>query len=72
MLLVASKMNCPICLAEYHEGDATRQMPCSHSFHSGCILPWLQKVCNLVLVNITMSELILAQAEIVQSFLNFP
>ncbi|XP_031556549.1 E3 ubiquitin-protein ligase RNF181-like [Actinia tenebrosa] len=38
-----STSSCPICLAEYEENEKVKQMPCEHMFHSGCILPWLEK-----------------------------
>ncbi|XP_030227442.1 E3 ubiquitin-protein ligase RNF181 [Gadus morhua] len=36
-------LKCPVCLLEFEEQEAVRQMPCNHFFHSGCILPWLGK-----------------------------
>jgi hypothetical protein len=33
---------CPICLAEFCEGDALRRLPnCVHTFHRSCIDLWL-------------------------------
>lgn len=35
-------MDCPICLAEFVEGERVRVLPeCSHSFHAECIDTWL-------------------------------
>jgi len=35
-------MDCPICLAEFVEGEKVRVLPeCCHSFHVDCIDPWL-------------------------------
>ncbi|KAM8974718.1 E3 ubiquitin-protein ligase RNF181 [Pelodytes ibericus] len=36
-------VKCPVCLLEYEEGETVYRLPCEHLFHSGCILPWLQK-----------------------------
>ncbi|EDO29210.1 predicted protein, partial [Nematostella vectensis] len=38
-----STSSCPICLGDYEKGESTKQMPCDHLFHPGCILPWLEK-----------------------------
>lgn len=32
---------CVICLEHFEEGDRLRVLPCSHSFHVGCIDRWL-------------------------------
>ncbi|KAK8376406.1 hypothetical protein O3P69_009802 [Scylla paramamosain] len=32
---------CAICLKEWLQEEEGRQLPCSHTFHSTCILPWL-------------------------------
>ncbi|KAE8745377.1 E3 Ubiquitin-Protein Ligase [Frankliniella occidentalis] len=34
---------CPVCLKNFDKGEQVKEMPCQHSFHLGCILPWLQK-----------------------------
>jgi E3 ubiquitin-protein ligase RNF181 len=36
---------CPICLApnENLDGEKFLTLPCSHEFHDGCILPWLDR-----------------------------
>lgn len=35
-------MDCPICLAEFMEGERVRILPeCCHSFHADCIDAWL-------------------------------
>ena len=31
---------CPICLAEYNEGDELRMLGCLHVYHSHCIMQW--------------------------------
>jgi len=37
-----ARMDCPICLAEFMEGERVRVLPeCCHSFHADCIDAWL-------------------------------
>ncbi|TRY54436.1 hypothetical protein DNTS_023705 [Danionella cerebrum] len=36
-------VKCPVCLLEFEEQETVREMPCKHLFHTGCILPWLNK-----------------------------
>ncbi|RZC43066.1 E3 ubiquitin-protein ligase RNF181 [Asbolus verrucosus] len=35
---------CPVCLKHYLESDTVKKLPCKHTFHAGCILPWLSKI----------------------------
>ncbi|EXC17829.1 E3 ubiquitin-protein ligase RING1-like protein [Morus notabilis] len=39
----ASKMMCSICMEEVKIGSHITRMPCSHMFHSDCIVEWLNK-----------------------------
>ena len=34
--------SCPICLKGYEAGETISSLPCKHSFHANCLLPWLQ------------------------------
>lgn len=40
----ALEKKCPVCLGLFDEEDEVKELPCSHTFHSTCILPWLQKI----------------------------
>ena len=34
--------DCPICSKEKEEGDLVIRLPCLHTYHSECLVPWLQ------------------------------
>jgi len=34
---------CAVCRDGYSIGDRMRRLPCNHSFHEDCIMPWLQQ-----------------------------
>eukprot|EP00117_Sycon_ciliatum_P042351 scpid47644/ scgid30825/ E3 ubiquitin-protein ligase RNF115; RING finger protein 115; Rabring 7; Zinc finger protein 364 len=35
--------SCSVCFDEFELAEETIQLPCSHSFHPNCILPWLEQ-----------------------------
>ncbi|XP_030502845.1 probable E3 ubiquitin-protein ligase RHC2A [Cannabis sativa] len=37
------KMTCPICFCNVLSGTELSRLPCSHLFHTHCILKWLEK-----------------------------
>ena len=42
--IIEPNKQCPVCLKEFEIGTISKTMPCEHSFHKECILPWLEKV----------------------------
>ncbi|CAN6482189.1 unnamed protein product [Victoria cruziana] len=38
---------CAVCLEHFKVGELTVHLPCSHYFHSACVIPWLktQSIC---------------------------
>lgn len=52
---------CAICIEEYHDGEVLKVLPCSHKFHTDCIVPWLterQASCPLCKLEITEDDLL--------------
>lgn len=35
--------SCPVCQDDIVDGDEYIQMPCKHSYHKDCLLPWLKE-----------------------------
>lgn len=39
----ADAATCQLCLENYAKGDTLMTLPCFHSFHQKCVMPWLLK-----------------------------
>uniref|UniRef100_A0A0C9S8N4 TSA: Wollemia nobilis Ref_Wollemi_Transcript_4128_968 transcribed RNA sequence n=1 Tax=Wollemia nobilis TaxID=56998 RepID=A0A0C9S8N4_9CONI len=37
---------CPVCLEGFHSGQVLIHLPCTHRFHSSCLIPWLNTHCH--------------------------
>lgn len=56
----ADHHSCAICIEEYHEGETLRVLPCSHKFHTECIVPWLterQASCPLCKYDVSREDI---------------
>jgi len=38
-----TKLQCPICIANFEMGDELLQLPCLHLFHQRCVSIWLKR-----------------------------
>lgn len=39
---IEKKMDCTVCQCEFELDEEAVKLPCSHTFHSDCILPWFK------------------------------
>ncbi|XP_044402367.1 E3 ubiquitin-protein ligase RING1-like [Triticum aestivum] len=57
---------CCICMEDFaaangrDDRDATVRLPCSHSFHRGCIAPWFYKVATCPVCRRDMAKYLVA------------
>ncbi|RPB23840.1 hypothetical protein L211DRAFT_868408 [Terfezia boudieri ATCC MYA-4762] len=54
-----NQVRCPVCLEDFEEDQEVRVLPCSHSFHTDCIDPWLLNVagsCPLCRIDLRSPE----------------
>jgi len=40
------QQQCPICINYFTKDDQLTRLPCKHTFHVGCITPWLEKTSS--------------------------
>lgn len=56
----ADHHSCAICIEEYQVGETLRVLPCSHKFHTECIVPWLterQASCPLCKYDVSREDI---------------
>jgi len=34
---------CPVCFSDYEKDEELTVLPCSHTFHTGCVTEWLKR-----------------------------
>ncbi|XP_063989935.1 E3 ubiquitin-protein ligase RNF181-like [Diachasmimorpha longicaudata] len=39
----ADSKKCPVCWEAFKSSEIAKSLPCKHSFHRECIIPWLNK-----------------------------
>lgn len=39
-------LSCPICTEEFEFNEPAKRLPCSHTFHGDCVVPWLSRHCS--------------------------
>jgi len=39
---IEKKMDCSVCMCEFELDEEAVKLPCDHTFHSDCILPWFK------------------------------
>ncbi|CAH8316329.1 unnamed protein product [Eruca vesicaria subsp. sativa] len=42
VVILLPGIQCSVCLDDFEIGNVAKQMPCDHTFHSYCLLYWLQ------------------------------
>lgn len=37
---------CAVCQDSYHADETVCKLPCGHSYHKDCVVPWLERHCT--------------------------
>lgn len=48
---VDASAECPVCKDLFAVDDESHKLPCAHSFHIDCILPWLKQARIFIYLN---------------------
>ncbi|CAK7354910.1 unnamed protein product [Dovyalis caffra] len=64
----ASARDCTVCMEEIKAGSEEIRMPCSHVYHSDCIVQWLQtsRLCPLCRYRMPCENLVLSPVSLVR------
>lgn len=61
---LCSQPSCPICSEDFTVGEQALQLQCSHFFHDGCVVPWLELKHNCPICRCEVSDRIPTLPEI--------
>ncbi|CAH1796719.1 unnamed protein product, partial [Owenia fusiformis] len=39
---IDNRVECSVCMEEFHLSEKVRVLPCQHKYHTDCIVPWLE------------------------------
>lgn len=46
LINTSTQEECPVCLESFQTSQVLIHLPCTHRFHSGCLVPWLNRHCH--------------------------
>lgn len=53
---ICSQPSCPICGEDFAVDEIATQIQCSHFFHEGCVIPWLELQHNCPICRLEISD----------------
>ena len=60
---ICSQPSCPICTIDFEVDKEATRLPCSHLFHQGCVMPWLDMKQNCPICRTEISPEVLELEE---------
>lgn len=56
---MSNDTDCSICQTSFEQGNRLIVLPCNHSFHQGCVAPWLMQsnTCPLCRLEVTVGHI---------------
>lgn len=46
LMSTSTQEDCPVCLEPFQTNQVLINLPCTHRFHSSCLVPWLNRHCH--------------------------